>query len=422
MMAENSSRVALLHYSAPPVIGGVENVILAHLRLFLEAGCSTAVVAGRGEQAALPRGAELIHIPELDSQHPHILEMSQELDQGRVPARFEGMVTQLSRTLAPALQSMDLVVAHNVFTKHFNLPLSAAIFRLLDEGVIRHCIAWCHDMTWTSPNSRSKVFPDYPWDLLRTFRSDVTYVTVSRDRQHDLATLFGCPPAQIRVVYNGVDPGELLALSEAGLRLMERLNLWESDLNLIMPVRVTQAKNIELALHVVAALKEKGIHPKLILTGPPDPHDPMNMEYFRGLLVLREQLGVVDEMRFVYESGPVPAEPWTIEMPLVAELLRVCDALFMPSHREGFGMPILEAGLAGLPVFCAGNIPAAQEIGGQDIVSFSPDADAAQVADLILQWTEKNAALRLRQRVRRSLTWRNIFRQEILPLLDRGPR
>ncbi len=419
-MREKASRVALLHYSAPPVIGGVENVILAHLRLFLEAGCSTAVVAGRGDHAALPAGAELILIPELDSQHPLILEMSRELDQGHVPVRFEEMVTQLSRTLAPALHTMDLVVVHNVFTKHFNLPLSAALLRLLDEGVIRHCVAWCHDMTWTSPNSRSKVFPEYPWNLLRTYRSDVTYVTVSQDRQHDLATLFGCPPAQIRVIYNGVDPGELLALSEAGLALMERLELWESDLNLLMPVRVTQAKNIELALHVVAALKAKGTRPKLILTGPPDPHDPTNMEYFRGLLVLREQLGVVDQMRFVYESGPVPAQPWIIEMPLVAELVRVSDALFMPSHREGFGMPILEAGLAGLPVFCAGNIPAAQEIGGQDLVKFSPEADAVQVADLILQWAERNPALHLRQRVRRSLTWRNIFRQKILPLLGRG--
>lgn len=419
-MPEKSTQVAILHYSAPPVIGGVENVILAHLRLFLDAGYSTAVVAGRGKQAALPPGAEFIPIPELDSQHPHILAISQELDQGRVPAQFEETVTRLSRKLAPALHSAELVIVHNIFTKHFNLPLTTALFRLLDEGVIRRCVAWCHDITWTSPNSRSKVFPRFPWDLLRTYRSDVTYLAVSRDRQDDLAALLGCPPAQIRVIYNGVDPGELLGLSGAGLALIGRLSLWESDLNLLMPVRVTQAKNIELALRVVAALKERGIHPKLVLTGPPDPHDPMNMEYFGSLLTLREQLGVVDEMRFVYESGPVPAEPWTIEMPLVAELLRASDALFMPSHREGFGMPILEAGLAGLPVFCAENIPAAREVGEPDIVRFSPDADADQVANLILQWAEQSPALRLRRRVRQTLTWQSIFRQEILPLLGRG--
>jgi glycosyltransferase involved in cell wall biosynthesis len=307
---------------------------------------------------------------------------------------------------------------HNVFTKHFNLPLTAALFRLLDLGLIPRCVAWCHDLTWTSPNSRKKVFSGYPWDLLRTQRPDLIYVTVSQERQRELADLFGCPPEQIRVIYNGVDPQELLALSETGLDLIDRLNLWESDLNLLMPVRVTQAKNIELALHLVAILKEKGTHSKLIVTGPPDPHDPMNMEYFRALLRLRRQLGVIHEMRFVYESGPSPKEPFIVEMPIVADLLRVSDALFMPSHREGFGMPILEAGLAGIPVFCSTRVPAAQEIGGQDVLTFSPNADADQVADLILNWMENSPVFRLRRRVRQGVTWRGIFHRRILPLLD----
>jgi glycosyltransferase involved in cell wall biosynthesis len=420
MISAKSRKVVLLHYSAPPVIGGVENVILAHSRLFLEAGCSVTIIAGRGEKEGLPSGADYIGIPELDSQHPQILTMSQELEQGRVPSDFEKMVALLAKALGPVLQPTDLLIVHNVFTKHFNLPLTAALFRLLSQGLIRHCVAWCHDLTWTSPNSRKKVFPGFPWDLLRMPRSDITYVAVSQERQRELAGLFDCPPEQIQVIYNGVDPQELLALSDAGLDLINRLALWDSDLNLLMPVRVTQAKNVELALQVVASLKEKGLRPKLVLTGPPDPHDPKNMEYFRSLLRLRRQLGVVHELRFVYESGPTPKEPFTVEMPIVAELLRVSDALFMPSHREGFGMPVLEAGLAGIPVFCTSRVPAAQEIGGEDIVTFSPDADADQVAGLILNWMENNPVFRLRRRVRQGLTWSGIFNRQILPFLDSG--
>jgi len=418
MTAGKSPTVAVLHYSAPPVIGGVENVILAHVRLFLEAACSVTVLAGRGEKEALPLGTDYIGIPELDSQHPQILEMSQELEQGRVPPDFENVVAKLIETLAPILQDFDTLIVHNVFTKHFNLPLTAALFRLLDQGLIRHCVAWCHDLTWTSPNSRGTVFPGYPWDLLRTLRSDMIYVTVSQERQRELAALFGCSPEQIQVIYNGVDPKELLALSNEGLDLINRLDLWNSDLNLLMPVRVTQAKNMELALQVVASLKGRDIRPKLIVTGPPDPHDRLNMEYFKGLLKLREALGVVDEMRFVYESGPNAEEPFIVEMPIVAELLRVSEALFMPSHREGFGMPVLEAGLAGIPVFCSTQVPAANEIGGQDVVSFSPDADVDRVASLILRWMENSSVFRLRRRVRQGLTWPGIFQQQILPLLD----
>jgi glycosyltransferase involved in cell wall biosynthesis len=168
----------------------------------------------------------------------------------------------------------------------------------------------------------------------------------------------------------------------------------------------------------VASLKEKGVRPKLIVTGPPDPHDPMNMKYFQRLMNLREELGVVYQMRFVYESGPHRTEPFTVEMPIVAELMRMSDALFMPSHREGFGMPILEAGLAGIPVFCTTRVPAANEIGGQDVVTFAPEADANEVASLILKWMENSPVFQLRRRVRRELTWRGIFQRQILPLLD----
>lgn len=417
MIPPGLAKVGILHYSAPPVIGGVENVILAHIRLLIEAGYSVAVLAGRGEPESLPSGTEFIGIPGMDSQHPQIVEMSQALERGRVPTNFEDIANQLAEALAPGLQPMDLLIVHNVFTKHFNLPLTAALFRLLERGVIRRCVAWCHDLTWTSPNSRSKVHAGYPWDLLRTQRSDVTYVTVSQERQQELAGLFECPPEQIDVIYNGVDPQELLALSEEGLALIDRLSLWDSDLNLLMPVRVTQAKNIELALHVVASLKEKGIHPKLIVTGPPDPHDPANMKYFQRLMNLREELGVVYQMRFVYESGPDPTTPLTVEMPIVAQLMRVSDALFMPSHREGFGMPVLEAGLAGIPVFCSTQVPAAKEIGGQDVVRFAPGAAPEQVASLIVNWMESSPVLQLRRRVRQELTWRGIFHRQILPLL-----
>jgi glycosyltransferase involved in cell wall biosynthesis len=420
MTAPQKPRVALLHYTAPPVVGGVESVILAHVRLLLASGFPTAVVTGRGEQAALPRGTGLIGIPELDSQHPQIVQMGQELEHGRVPARFDEMAARLAAVLTPILDPLDLLIVHNVFTKHFNLALTAALFRLLEQGTIPRCVAWCHDISWTSANSRSKVFPGYPWDLLRTPRPNLSYVAVSKERQRELARLLKCPPEQIQVISNGIDPGELLALSGAGMALIDRLNLWESDLNLLMPVRVTQAKNLEFALHVVAALKRRGLNPKLIVTGPPDPHDPLNMEYFRSLLKLRAELGVVDHMRFVYESGTEPAEPLTVEMPLVAELFRMCDALFMPSRREGFGMPILEAGLAGIPIFCSDRIPAAEEIGGADVIGFSPEADADEVAELILNWAESSPVLRLKRRVRREFTWHSIFQRQILPLIDRG--
>jgi glycosyltransferase involved in cell wall biosynthesis len=408
--------IAILHYTAPPVVGGVEAVILAHAQTFVQAGYPVTVIAGRGEAEALPQGVDLVLVPEIDSQHAEINRMSVQLEQGQVPPGFEALSKRLGETLMPILSRFDNLIVHNVFTKHFNLPLTAALDRLLDKDGCPHCIAWCHDFTWTSPSSGSKVHPGSPWDLLRTRRPGVTYAVVSKRRQQELAGLFGCPPEEIRVIYNGVDPQALLGLSAEGAALVERLRLLERDLVLLMPVRVTQAKNIEYALRVVAALKAHGCRLRLVLTGPPDPHDANSMAYFRSLQALRRELGVEEEMRFVFESGSDPDKPYLIDAGVVGDLFRVSDLMFMPSHREGFAMPVLEAGLAGIPVVCTG-VPAAVEIGGEDVILFDLNEAPERLAGRILDWAEGSRVHRLRRRVRQGYTWQAIFRHGVEPLL-----
>lgn len=409
-------KIAILHYTAPPIVGGVEAVIHAHTQVFVEAGYPVTVVAGWGKQMALPPGTELIRIPEIDSRYEKVSQLSVALEQGQIPAGFDDLLNHLIETLTATLDRFDAVIVHNVFTKHFNLPLTAALHYLLDAGKIKHCVAWCHDFTWTSPSSRSKVHPGYPWDLLRTHRTDITYVVVSERRQRALAALFECPEEDIRVIYNGVDPATLMGLSAEGQALVNRLGLLECDLVLLMPVRVTQAKNIEHALRVVAALKAQNCRPKLILTGPPDPHDVQSMTYFRSLQALRQELDVEEEMRFIFESGPDPNSPYTISAQVVGDLFRTSDLLFMPSHREGFGMPVLEAGLLGMPVFCT-KMPAAEEIGGADVILFDATDDPECVAKRILDWVAQSRTHRLRRRVRQNYTWRAIFERDIEPLL-----
>jgi glycosyltransferase involved in cell wall biosynthesis len=413
--------IAILHYSVPPVVGGVEAVIQAHTTMLLNAGYPVTLITGAGDKAALPEGTELIMIPEMDSRHPQIIRASQQLEEGKLPHNFELLTTHLEKSLGPILREVDYVIVHNVFTKHFNLPLTAALVRLVKQGSIRQCIAWCHDFTWTSSHSRSSVHPGYPWDLLRTYRENVTYVTVSHRRQAELAGLFNCDLELIHVVYNGVDPADLYGLSDEGKTLIDQLELNESDLVLLMPVRITQAKNIEFALHVVASLASKDIHPRLVVTGPPDPHDPQDMAYYRSLLDLRRQLDIEHEARFVYSLGLQGEGGYTLDLPLVRQLYRACDALFMPSHREGFGMPILEAGLIGMPIFST-EIPATEEIGGQEVIRFSADTSAEQVAELILGWAQKSPTQRLRQRIRKNFTWQAIFNHDILPLLSGGEK
>jgi glycosyltransferase involved in cell wall biosynthesis len=416
-MKASKPKTAILHYSAPPVVGGVEAVIEAHVRLMIENGFPVTVIAGKGEQRALPEGCGFKLIPEMDSLNRKILAASEILESGQAPADFSALAGGLEEQLGPELAAFDNVIIHNILTKHFNLPLTAALFRLMDSGRIGNVIAWSHDFTWTSPNSSHKVHPGYPWDLLRTYRPDVRNVTISQKRQAELAGLYQCDPQAIQVVYNGINVADLLGLSAEGWELVQRLDLLSADLFLLMPVRVTQAKNIEYALKVVSGLKSLGAQVKLVLTGPPDPHDENSMRYFRSLQALRGQLGVEAEMRFVFESGPEPGQGYLIGLDVVGDLYRVADVLFMPSHREGFGMPIVEAGFMGLAIVASTAVPAAEEIADEAAMHIDLADPAEDVACRIWRMAQTDARLTLRRRIRQQLTWQAIFNQQIKPML-----
>ena len=243
-------RTAILHYSSPPVVGGVEAVIGAHAGVLRRAGYPVCVISGRGTSEALPEGVAFEPIPEMDSQDPSVLSVSKALEEGRVPAEFQALTSLLLDKLERKLAGFDALIVHNVFTKHFNLPLTAALSTFLERHESVRCLAWCHDFTWTSAHSRSRVHEGYPWDLLRERVAHAIYVTISERRRSELAELLGCAEAEVAVVYNGVEAATLFGLSGVGLDLVERLGLLDCDLSLLMPVRVTQAKNVEYAIRI----------------------------------------------------------------------------------------------------------------------------------------------------------------------------
>ena len=95
----------------------------------------------------------------------------------------------------------------------------------------------------------------------------------------------------------------------------------------------------------------------------------------------------------------------------------MADVLFMPSHREGFGMPVLEAGLAGVPVAASTAVPAAVELAGDAALLFAPGEPPAAVARRLVEWLDANPVARLRRRTRQRYTWEAIFVHDIEPLL-----
>ena len=402
------TRVALLHYSAPPIVGGVESVLGHQARLMAEAGHQVQIVAGRGEQTD-PR-IPFIKVPMADSRHAEILALKSELDAGRVPPQFEGVADSLTADLGETLDDTDVLIVHNVCSLNKNLALTAAVKKLSERNTLQ-IILWHHDLAWTTPRYRAELHDGYPWDLLRQAWPGVKQVTISEMRQQELAELFQIDLHEIEVIPNGIDLPRFHKLETRTREFLKQLDLLQASPLLLLPVRITTRKNIELAIRVCTALIEKFPETKLVITGPLGPHNPANIEYFEKLLALRKELGLAHVVRFLAEltSEFVPDE-------VIFDFYHLADALFLPSYEEGFGIPVLEAGLANLPVFCS-DIPPLRNLGGMDAIYFSPDEDPGAIAETLAHQLSSNPVFRLRSRVREGYTWEGIYTRHIAPLL-----
>ncbi len=402
------TKIALLHYSAPPIVGGVESVLGYHARLMADAGHQVQIVAGRGKQTD-PR-IPFIHVPLTDSRHPEVLKLKTELDQGRLPFGFGELVAALTANLNECLGDADVLIAHNVCSLNKNLPLTAAVRNLVNQNRPR-IILWHHDLAWTTPRYRLELHDGYPWELLRQAWPGAKQVTISEMRRNELAELFQIDRAEIAVVPNGVDVSRFHKLERQTSQYVRQLDLLDASPLLLLPVRITPRKNIELALRTCASLIQYFPDTKLIVTGPLGPHNPANVEYFETLTALRKELRLNKVVCFLAEltSEYIPDE-------VISDFYHLADALFLPSREEGFGIPVLEAGFAGLPIFCS-DIPPLQSLGDSNVTYFSPDADPAELAGTIANCLSSNPVFRMRTKVRRGYTWERIYAHHIAPLL-----
>lgn len=409
------SSFAILHYAGPPYVGGVEITMAAHARVLTAAGHRVRIVAGKG--AADAPGVELWLNEELGSRGGRIETLARELAGGMVSADFQALVDELAAWLATALSGVEAVMVHNVLSLHKNLAFTAALHRLHIDGRLPRLLAWCHDFAWLDPLYTPELHPGQPWDLLRQPWPGAHYVVVSEDRRAMLAGLLGLAPAQIAVVTPGVELAAFLKLEPETVALLGQLGLLEAAPLLLLPARITRRKNIELAIAVVGALRCQGHDARLVVSGPPGPHNPANAAYLAELLALRTASGAEEGVIFLYERFTDAAgQPRPVSDAMLADLFRLADGLLFPSRYEGFGIPALEAGLSGIPIFCS-DIPPLRATAGAAGHYFALDEAPAAIAERIATALAADPRYALRRRVRTEYTWEAIYQRDIAPLL-----
>jgi glycosyltransferase involved in cell wall biosynthesis len=397
-------KIALIHYSLPPVTGGVERVLADHARLFTRHGHEVSAISGT-PNANLGPGITTITLPEL-SQPSLVPPLATDPDHPWT-AGHEQRADTLAEHFVSLLHGFDLAIVHNMLTMPFHLHATIALGRAANLLPIRW-VNWIHDVAASNPDYF--VPTDGPWTCLRTANPAFEHVAVSELRCREFSEVTGIPAPHVEIIPNGIDCEAHFGLTDELQHLSSKYRWLERDAILFHPARILRRKNIEAGLHTIAALRNEGIDAGLLITGAPDPHHSPSAAYAEELATLRKQLKLEDHVWFLGEHIHVSAEA-------LQAAYALADILWFPSHREGFGLPLLEAAVRRLPILASPLEPLREQAipGAQ----WLPDPFSAAEAVRKIRKMLENEAIQARKSVFRQSHWDHIYRRHIEPLLAR---
>ncbi|HEY0793357.1 MAG TPA: glycosyltransferase family 4 protein [Chthoniobacterales bacterium] len=392
-------KIALLHYSSYPVIGGVETVVRHQAHLLARHGHAVTILCGQGKPCG--GGVRVCTVPALRSRNQSAELPPKGTARDKWVARFFKRVDAARAAFATFLAPFDATIVHNVLTMPFNLVATHALARSAAAGGL--IIAWTHDLAALNPDYQIPVHPVF--DVLRTRQPAVRYVAVSKVRAREFAVLTGTPADA--VIPNRLDPALTLGLTPEVNALLGPLAA-EAAL-LLCPTRILRRKNLGLALNILAAVRSLDFPAKLIVTGAVNPHGSLDVNHLEELKRQAEELAVTNDVLWLSEHWPVTERQ-------LRSVYLLADAVLYPSRQEGFGLPPLEAAAFRLPLFCADLEPFRDHLPFNS-VRFDLNASPRNTAERLIRALQDDKAYLSRKRLLREHSAGIAYARQIEPLL-----
>lgn len=247
-----------------------------------------------------------------------------------------------------------------ILWEQFALPIETARYKidvLFNPGFTGPLLGRCPSVT-VFHDLQHKRRPEYfrwfdlPfWKLLLWMSAHRSrrLIAVSEATRADLHRYYRIPAERVSVVHHGVDQA-LRSLAPSSER---KILLCVSTLH--------PHKNLDRLIRAYARRKREF---KLVIAG-------MRGFYADSIDKLIAELGVADSVTI---TGWIAREE-------LYKLYPRAHAFVYPSTFEGFGMPVLEAMAAGIPVACS-DIPPLREVAGEAALFFDPLSEDALAAAL----------------------------------------
>jgi glycosyltransferase involved in cell wall biosynthesis len=180
-------------------------------------------------------------------------------------------------------------------------------------------------------------------------------ITISESSKKDILKFYPSAKAEnIRVIYHGFDP-DVFAGARDRAKETEIKNRYGIDGPYLLYIGAIQPrKNLELLADAFDKVRAGGELPSL------------------KLVLVGEKAWLSDGVFKKIEASPHKNDILClgrVEFETLGHLLRGAEAFVFPSLYEGFGIPVLEAFAARVPVICADN-SSLPEVGGDAVVYF----------------------------------------------------
>ncbi|MDD4869619.1 MAG: glycosyltransferase family 1 protein [Kiritimatiellae bacterium] len=250
-----------------------------------------------------------------------------------------------------------------------------------------------HDMQYKTypqdPSLRARILIDLLVKIA-TKRCD-RVIAVSHFSKDEIVKYTGVSPDKVDVVYEAANPafGEVVPLEKRKQLLSVLIPV---DKPYILSVSNTYShKNIHALVKAFGEIMGKIPH-NLVLVGRPR----------QGEGEVQKALSSISDKSRIFRLQK-------LSMERLVSLYQGCDIFVFPSLYEGFGLPVLEAMMAGVPVLTTkkGSIP---EVGGDGVRYFNPgdgnDLSAKILETLNLPQQEKSALIVRAKEIAKGYYWK----------------
>lgn len=356
----------------------------------------------------------------------------------QMDSTFDQDVTLLEKTLAEALDGVDVVLTHDIIYQPACVKHLVAAKRIAARRPELRWLHWIHSATspYTLTNLRPLFVDEYAKIIGEKFPNSF-YIFFNHYSIPRIAQNFKVDDADVKIVHHPTDIKSFFKIEDDSWEMVKKYDILSADVVCVYPIRLDRGKQVEKVIKVIAGLKHLGNKVRLII-GDFHSTGGDKVDYRKECQKVAEEWDLTkDEVIWLSEQKG----EWEVEVPYknIADFMRLSNVFVGASVSESYSLITQEAGLSGVGMILNRDFPPFRDIFGwaPHQIPFSSNIDSltgldgdttTKVTDerdfylnaaRMLQYELKNdRTLVLKTFLRKERNLDAVFRNELEPLLN----